>query len=132
MTATSFPFEPRYQFYDEQGNVKVWTNPILHRFLHDLWSKTGGGSNFVKPPITITPGDVTTTKDQVIIATAELTVALNATPKDGEKVIVKRTFHGGVVTVSGAIDGGTFFKMLLKNDSYTFCYSLAQAEWYIT
>lgn len=44
MTIT-FPIDPTIEFYDEDGQLVVMTSPILHRFLFDLYNRTGGDSS---------------------------------------------------------------------------------------
>jgi len=39
MTIT-FPIQPTFEFYDLQGNLRIMTSPILHRFLLDLTTET--------------------------------------------------------------------------------------------
>lgn len=44
MTVT-FPLQPRMEFYTEDGKRIVFTAPILHRFLSDLFDRTGGNTS---------------------------------------------------------------------------------------
>lgn len=83
--------------------------------------------------ITVIPSVIsanyTTRKNEILICTAELTVTLNPTPKDREKVTVKRNTTAGYTTVSGTIDGDSSFIMVNNYDSFTFVYLAENAEW---
>lgn len=77
----------------------------------------------------------TTGNEDVVIATAAITVTLNDSPDDGETVTVKRATTAGYVTVDGngnTIDGDTDFIMVNNYDSYTFIYIEDAGEWLIT
>lgn len=79
--------------------------------------------------------DYTTTGDEaVVIAGSNITVTLNDSPADGERVSVKRSTTAGYVVVSGngnTVDGDTTFTMVVNYDSYTFVYSEEAGEWVI-
>lgn len=45
--AVTFPLQPRIEFFDETGRRIVLTAPVLHRFLSDLFDRTGGDVNSV-------------------------------------------------------------------------------------
>ncbi len=74
----------------------------------------------------------TTAGNELVKATAAVTITLNLTPKDKEKVIVKRDTTAGRVTVSGLIDDDTFYMMLADQESKTFIYDGENAVWMIT
>lgn len=120
------------------------------RWAHDMWVRTGAGDDDVgnqyiqelypwqQPnyqifdiPITVTSSAHTTAGNEIVVATSNITVTLNSTPEDGEKVIVQRSTTDGNVTVSGTINGDSSFVMLFNYDSYTFVYSISEAEWKI-
>lgn len=76
----------------------------------------------------------TTGLEDLVIATASLTVSLNASPDDGETVKVKRATTAGYVTVSGngnTIDGDSTFTMVNNYGSFTFKYVEDAGEWLI-
>jgi len=75
--------------------------------------------------------DYTTAGNELVKVTAAITITLNTTPKDKEKVTVKRDTTAGNVTVSGAIDNDTFYKMLANQESKTFIYDGENASWMI-
>lgn len=70
----------------------------------------------------------TTTGNEVIEATAELTVTLNSTPALLESVSVKRN-GTGIVTIAGTIDGDTNFQLLYDDESVDLVYN--GASWLI-
>jgi hypothetical protein len=121
----------------------------MNRFLHDLWQRTGGGSDTVDDNqlsevfgseqleikkvgiIELASGDttITTTSDELVVCnnTADGTVTLNTTPKDGEDCIVSR--RSGKITVNGAINGDTSMNIAIRYSSMHFKYSIAAGEW---
>lgn len=64
----------------------------------------------------------TTSGNELIEATAELEITLNTSPRDLERVSVKRN-GVGVVTISGSIDGDTEFKLLYNYESVDLIYT---------
>ena len=123
----------------------------LNRFLHDLWVRTGAGSDTVGSNqlsevfgnnesevkkldiIELAASDtaITTTGDELVICnnTAAGAVTLNSSPKDGEDCVIAR--RDGKVTVSGPINGGSIFKINGRYSSMHFKYSIAADEWTI-
>lgn len=116
MPAT-FPLQPRMEFYDERGKRRVFTAPVLHRFLSDLFDQAGGEStsfedvenktvsdnrnkNFkelIKPEyVHAVSASYTTIGNEIISATAVCTITLNASPDDNEYVVVYHNAGNGV------------------------------------
>lgn len=78
--------------------------------------------------------DFTTERSTRVVATAAITITLNATPADQETVTVKRATSAGSVVVDGngnTIDGSSNFTLLNNYDSYTFVYFENSSEWLI-
>lgn len=76
----------------------------------------------------------TTERSTRVVATAAITITLNATPADQETVTVKRATSAGSVVVDGngnTIDGSSNFTLLNNYDSYTFVYFENSSEWLI-
>jgi len=123
----------------------------MNRFLHDLWQRTGGGTDTVDDNqlseafnsstaeikkvdiIELAAADtvITTTGDQLVVCnnTAPGTVTLNAKPKDSEDCIVSR--RDGQVTVNGSINGKASINISGKYSTMHFKYSIAAGEWSI-
>lgn len=74
----------------------------------------------------------TTTGDQIIICanTSDITVTLNATPGDGEKLHIKRQ-NTGAVTVAGDIDGDTSLIIGNRYSSPHLVFTVSAGEWSI-
>ena len=83
----------------------------------------------VKPEYISTSINHTTSGNEVIEATAELTITLNTNPKPLEMVSVKRN-GVGVVTIAGTIDGEANFKLLYNLESVDLLYN--GTSWIIT
>lgn len=128
----------------------------LHRFLHDLWVRTGGGDDQInnlgvrelypyqsteeatstdltnlysvgvsdssKKEYYSVSSNHTTTGNEIIEATAELSVTLNTTPELLEAVSVKRN-GTGIVTIVGTIDGDSNFQLLYNDESVDLIYN---------
>lgn len=74
----------------------------------------------------------TTFDDAIVIATSNVTITLNANPKDQEKVIVKRVTAAGTVTISTAsIDGSTTYDLIVNYEAAQCVYSSIASAWYI-
>ena len=76
----------------------------------------------------------TTGLEDLVVVTSDVTITLNATPDDGEKVEVKRVTTAGNVTVDGNgnnIDGDTTFTLLSNYGAYDFIYSVTEGGWLI-
>lgn len=121
----------------------------LNRWLHDLFIRTGGGDDLINDNqiseifggqtveikdldvIELAAGSttITTTGDQFIVCnnTASGTIVLNTKPQDGEDVFVAR--KNGSITVNGAINGGTTFKLNGKKSSIHFKFTIIANEW---
>jgi hypothetical protein len=82
-------------------------------------------------PVVSVSSAYTTTGSAVIIATAALTITLNASPDDQEEVAIQRATTAGPVVVSGTINGDTSYHMVGNYESKVFRYVLASAEWII-
>ena len=108
----------------------VPTAQELRRALVDMWYLVG------EAMITLTTETTYTTSSAVAIEriiaknTVALTISLNAKPKDGDEVWVKRT--DAAVTVSGngnTIDGDTTYALVRVDDFIKFLYNEADTEW---
>lgn len=120
---TTFPLQPRMEFYNEHGQRMVLTSPILHRFLSDLFSQVGGETNInvedlqkktvvdsqnkdirglLEPEyVASVSANYTTIGNDVIRVTAACTITLNPTPDDNEQVIVyQNAGYGAQVQVT--------------------------------
>lgn len=73
----------------------------------------------------------TTTSNQLIIATSNITITLNANPKDKEVAIIKRDTTAGTVTISGTIDGSTSYNLITNYEAAHCIYSYDNSTWYI-
>ena len=123
----------------------------LNRFLHDLWIRTGGGSDTVGDnqlsevfsnnesevkkldiiELAAASTSITTTGDELVVCnnTAIGAVTLNPKPKDGEDCVVAR--RDAKITVNGPINGGSVFTINGRYSSMHFKYSIAAGEWSI-
>ena len=74
--------------------------------------------------------DFTTTDSQVLICnnSSAITITLNSTPSDLEKVTIKR--RDALVTISGSIDGDTEL-VIGQYESPTLIYTIDGGEWSI-
>lgn len=85
-------------------------------------------------PTTVATGGttLTTTGDEIVtcLNTALLTITLNATPEDLERVTVAR--RDGAVTITGAINGGSSIQLLAQFDTADLIFSSAANEWMIS
>lgn len=76
----------------------------------------------------------TTGLEDLVVATAAVTVTLNALPDDGEKVEIKRVTTAGNVIIDGngnTIDGAATFTLLSNYGSYDLIYSVTEGGWLI-
>lgn len=114
----------------------------LHRFLFDIWTRTGGEDDAVAnqyvrelypvvaigdPRITyVTSSSYQTTGyERIIIVTAASTITLNPNPKVHEKVTVKRVTTGNVIlSASQNIDGSSTYTMLLNYEAIDLIYTI--------
>lgn len=81
-----------------------------------------------------TASNYTTAGDEIVEATSNITVSLNASPDEGETVTAKRNTTAGTVTVSGNgknIDGAATHLLTINYDSRTFIYSASSGEWLV-
>ena len=121
------------------------------RFLHDLWQRTGGGTDTVDDnqlsevfsnneseikkldiiELAAAATAITTTGDELVVCnnTAIGAVTLNLTPKDGEDCVVSR--RNAKLTVNGPINGGSVFTINGQYSSMHFKYSISANEWTI-
>ena len=81
--------------------------------------------------IITTSSNYTTTGKQIIFVTSNITITLNANPKDKEVVYIKRVTSAGTVTISGTIDGGTSYDLIVNYESVRCIYSYDNSSWYI-
>lgn len=75
----------------------------------------------------------TTTKNQIIVVTSNVTITLNANPKNKEIAVVKRNTAAGAVTVSAGsktIDGAASISLATNYDSAICLYSYPNDEWF--
>jgi hypothetical protein len=75
--------------------------------------------------------DITTSGNQTLVCTAALTVTLNASPKDGELVRIKRV--SGQTIIDGnsrSIDGDSTYTMLVDYEGVQVVYSALDDEWF--
>ena len=96
----------------------------------DLLSLLSGFTQ--QPRVIAITADYTTAGDEVVICnnTAAITVTLNPSPIDGEKVHIKR--RDGQVTFVGPVDGAASKKIAQKYDAPTVIYSADAGEWVLT
>ena len=92
-----------------------------------IW-KTQSSDDF---QVITTSTTYTTTGKQIIIVTSNTTITLNTNPKDKETVIVKRDTTAGTVTVSGTIDGGASYDLIVNYEAIQCVYSYDNSSWYI-
>ena len=93
-----------------------------------LWTT----NNFFTTKVFSTSSNFTTYDNCIVIATSNITVTLNANPKDQEKVTVKRATTTGEVTISSSnIDGATTYVLLMNYEAAQCVYSMADNEWFI-
>lgn len=74
----------------------------------------------------------TTSGNEIVEATSNITVTLNATPDTDEIVIVKRNTGAGTVTVDGNgrnIDGAATYSLSTNYNTVTAIYSVASNIW---
>lgn len=132
----------------------------LTQFLHDLWTRTGAGTDTIQNSVTnisvldsdltaveaeidviqeqlllderVTAVDVTSSGSETIICTAPLTVTLQSGLTEVTDVIVNCLSYPVVVDGNGVniIDSPTY-TMLVNGESKTFRYSPARTQWYI-
>lgn len=96
--------------------------------LSPLWQT----KTFFDVKLITTSANFTTFGDAIIVATSNVTITLNANPKDQEKVVVKRDTTAGSVTISAAaIDGTTSYVLLMNYEAAQCVYSETNSTWYI-
>jgi len=108
--------------------------PAIQRWVRDSAGKINEFIRRSTPTVIDGSGDLTTSGNTIIIATAAITVTLSAAPSNLEEVTVKRATTAGNVVVDGGaknIDGDETFTMLVNYDAYTFIYSTSAGEWLI-
>lgn len=84
------------------------------------------------PDVSIINSDYTTANDEKIVASAAITVTLNQTPNDGEKVIVVAT--NGRVNIDGNgknISGRDGLVISQNYTSLSMVYNIELNEWFI-
>lgn len=119
-----------YPFADSRINTIENTIKELTRELDiaPLWTT----NNFFTTKVFSTSSNFTTYDNCIVIATSNITVTLNANPKDQEKVVVKRATTAGEVTISSSnIDGATTYVLLVNYEAAQCVYSMADNEWFI-
>jgi len=76
----------------------------------------------------------TTTQKQLLIVTSNVTITLNAKPKDKEDVIIKRNTTAGTVTIdAGAktVDGAATYDLVTNYEGVHCVYSYTDDAWFI-
>lgn len=89
---------------------------------------------FATVPFFSVSADHTTAGNEIIEATSNITVMLNATPDSEERVTVKRNTAAGIVTIDGNgknIDGAATYDLTVNYDSATVIFSPDSNEWLI-
>lgn len=86
------------------------------------------------PLFVSTASSHTTAGDEIVEATGAITVTLNATPANEERVTVKRNATAGDVTIDGNghnIDGDSTYTMLINYEGIDLIYSIESGVWLI-
>lgn len=84
--------------------------------------------------VVVTSSAYTTTSNQTVIAESNITITLNDSPSDNERVTAKRATAAGTVTVDGNgknIDGTATADLLSNYETITVIYSATNDEWLI-
>ena len=82
--------------------------------------------------LTVKTSNFTTTRTQRIICNAAITITLDGTPQDDDKVYIKRV--NGQVTIDGNgnnIDGETSITLVIEYTSVLLTYSSTLGDWFI-
>lgn len=124
-------FNVEESFDDLQNDVPIESMDFSEA-LDDIYDEIQGAA--VDPDqfrfqVITTTANFTTTQDQIVICnnTSAITITLNATPDDGERVYIKR--RSGAVTVSGTIDGSSSLVIASKYDCPLLVYTDSSGEW---
>jgi len=131
VTSTGRLTETAYQFlYFLSQRVGASTTTILSEIVEALYtnadSRTGllYDLRFRAKELT---ASYTTSKNEILICTAALTITLNTKARIGERVYIKRT--NGKVLIMGTIDGKTDLTIIQNNAAVTLLFT--ETGWWI-
>lgn len=90
--------------------------------------------NFFTTKVFSTSTAFTTYDNCIVIVTSNVTITLNANPKDQEKAIIKRNTEAGQVIIASSpinIDGMSTYTLLVNREAAHCVYSEKDNEWFI-
>jgi len=123
--------QPAYQFlYFLAQRVGGSTTTIISEIVEALYTNTDsrtGALYDLRFRTTELSADYTTSRNEILICTAAITITLNTKAKIGERVYIKRT--DGKVLIVGTIDGKTDLTIIQDNASVTLLFT--QTGWWI-
>ena len=130
-------------FFEQQRNIltQLWNrsggsgDTIFRTQIRDLFPRQAI-SDFTTSSFELVSTDVdfTTTGNQIVIATSNITVSLNSYPEEKEEVFIKRATTLGTVIIDPVvknIDGDSTYNITLNYADIHCVYSAVDDEWFI-